>query len=604
MKGGLLRIISAAAAILLTGAVVFTDHQAQRPAVEEVRSEAPGLRQGEAPAAKRQEAVAERQEGAAAGGTGGQGPVREATQRVLQSQIRESQAPLSEVQRRMEAAQRLLEDREKQQETYALSGPDGGKSLFTNKVDGYTVEIPGDMEADMRYSSVRAVLENESLRLEIYRQEVKDTVGPGGTTASGIKSYVNYSNRFIENKDDHRKELAETVRVNGRDAYVLQWSRRALARVENDRRHYLSVDVPLSEREVITFLFKSSEPLEITGCLDVVKSLELVGKTAEPYVRKMYRTVNTGWDEKTAAVYEEYFGGDSRLCWGIFENGAPLDFTELKKIESKLDFTFPIVLYYTGILENRDRHPGLAAALANAEKEGRILELTMQTKEQAPGKGNMVYDVLDGAYDTYLKNYAREVADSGEPVLFRPGNEMNGDWCPYSAWNTSKDTEIFKDFYRYVYQIFRDAGADNVIWVWNPNGRSFPDYKWNDELCYYPGDEYVDVAGMTCYNTGTYYKGEPWSEFGQMYDPLYEKYASLCEKPLMITEFSSSSVGGSKEAWVENMFRHIQKYDRLRAAVWWGGCDWDTDGNVARPYFIDETEGLVRLFRENLARYK
>jgi beta-mannanase len=216
----------------------------------------------------------------------------------------------------------------------------------------------------------------------------------------------------------------------------------------------------------------------------------------------------------------------------------------------------------------------------------------------------MVYDVLDGACDTYLKNYAREVADYGEPILFRLGNEMNGDWCVYSSHHTAKDTDIFKAFYCYLYQIFQEAGADNVIWVWNPNGKSFPDFKWNDELCYYPGDEYVDVVGMTSYNTGTYYESENWTEFDDMYDDLYEKYIGLYEKPLMITEFSTSSVGGSKEAWVSNMFRHIGKYERIKVAIWWDGCDWDAEGNVARSYFIDETEELVRVFRENLARFR
>ncbi|HYE68452.1 MAG TPA: glycosyl hydrolase, partial [Anaerovoracaceae bacterium] len=254
--------------------------------------------------------------------------------------------------------------------------------------------------------------------------------------------------------------------------------------------------------------------------------------------------------------------------------------------------------------ENKAMHPNLSAALKNAKIEGRVLELTLQTVEQTPGKGNMVYDVLDAKYDAYLENYAREVANSGEPVLFRLGNEMNGDWCVYSSHHTSKDTDVFKAFYHYIYQVFEQAGADNVIWVWNPNGKAFPDFKWNNELCYYPGDEYVDVIGMTSYNTGTYYESETWMEFDLMYDSLYKKYIDQYEKPLMITEFSSSSVGGSKEAWVANMFRNIYKYDKIKVAVWWDGCDWDAEGNIARSYFIDETEELVRLFRENLTRFK
>lgn len=561
MKGTLLRVFSAMIVIVLVISVVLTDNYAQKMIAEDVKVKSEMQQEEKIAAMEADE----------------QKPVREEQQKILQRQLLEEQ---------------------NQKETYSLAAIDHEENLFTNKVDGYTMEIPGDMEADMRFSNIRAVLENENLKIEIYRQAIENTTG------SSIESYVNYSNQFINNNIDHYKELEGKTRIDGRAVSYLQWSRRSLKKIENDKRYYASVEVPLSEQEVITILFKSSRKFENKSYLEVVRSLKLIEKTVDPYVQKIHKTENTNWDAKTASVYEQYFGENARLHWGIFETDAPVNFNELKKIEEKVDFTFPILLYYTGILENKEMHPNLSVALENAKTEGRVLELTLQTVAQTPGKGNMVYDVLDGKYDTYLKNYAREVVNSGEPVLFRLGNEMNGDWCVYSSHHTSKDTDIFKAFYYYIYQIFVEAGADNVIWVWNPNGKSFPDFKWNDELCYYPGDEYVDVIGMTSYNTGTYYESETWMEFDQMYDSLYRKYIDLYEKPLMITEFSSSSVGGSKEAWVANMFRNINKYNRIKVAVWWDGCDWDAEGNVARSYFIDETEELVRLFRDNLVRFK
>lgn len=562
MKGTLLKVFSTVIVISLVAAVVLTDRFVQEAAAEQRRETAKRLEESHEAALE----VEKRK------------LIQEEQEKLLRRQLAEEQG---------------------EKGTYILAGiGGGGKNLFTNKVDGYTVEIPSDMKADMRFSNVRAVLEGEELKIEIYRQELETTGDVG------IESYINYSNLFINNRIDHNKELKGKTEVRGRAVSYLQWSRRALNKIENDKCHYASVEVTLSDREVLTFLFKSSRKFENKNYLDIVGSLKLIEKTAEPYARKIHKTENQSWDEKTAAVYQTYFGDDARLQWGIFETDAPVDFTELKKIEGKLNFTFPILLYYTGVLEDKEAHPSLPIALKNAKLEDRILELTLQTTEQASGKGNMVYDVLDGAYDTYLKNYAREVANYGEPILFRLGNEMNGDWCVYSSHHTAKDTDIFKAFYCYLYQIFQEAGADNVIWVWNPNGKSFPDFKWNDELCYYPGDEYVDVVGMTSYNTGTYYENENWTEFDDMYDDLYEKYIGLYEKPLMITEFSTSSVGGSKEAWVANMFRHIGKYERIKVAIWWDGCDWDAEGNVARSYFIDETEELVRVFRENLARFR
>jgi surface antigen len=48
------------------------------------------------------------------------------------------------------------------------------------------------------------------------------------------------------------------------------------------------------------------------------------------------------------------------------------------------------------------------------------------------------------------------------------------------------------------------------------------------------------------------------------------------------------------------MFDQIQKYPDIKAAVWWNGCDWDANGNVARPYFIDETPQIIQTFKELL----
>ena len=488
------------------------------------------------------------------------------------------------------------QDQEKYLEktVYTLCPETMNSERFLNKVDGYSLSIPRGMKIDMSLSSVRAVMEDDVLRIEIYRQKLSNSTG------SGVESYINYSNLFLQNQEDHVLEYNESISINGMEASVTQWSRKGLRNIENDRHYYASVDLLINEQDVLTFLFKSRTPLQNQNYLTVVSSLKLEEVREKPFTRKAKMTIHEFWDEKTRAVYHEYFGKDSSLQWGIFESAAPVDFTELKRIEQKIDFRFPVVLYYAGFVEGAECHPRLAGALENAKREERLVELTLQTTDQKEGQGNMVYDILDGRYDAFLKNYAETVARSERPVLFRLGNEMNGDWCVYSAYHTSKDTEIFKAFYHYVYRIFKEAGADNVIWVWNPNGKSFPDFKWNNALCYYPGDEYVDVVGMTSYNTGTYYPGEVWKEFEELYDGIYQEYLSFYDKPLMITEFSSSSVGGDKEAWVENMFSSIRKYEKIKVAVWWDGCDWDSNGNVARPYFIDESEELIRIFREHL----
>ena len=57
----------------------------------------------------------------------------------------------------------------------------------------------------------------------------------------------------------------------------------------------------------------------------------------------------------------------------------------------------------------------------------------------------------------------QRIKESDEPVLFRPNNEMNGDWCSYNAMYTHKDTEVFRAFWIWLYEKFESEGAENVL---------------------------------------------------------------------------------------------------------------------------------------------
>ena len=482
-----------------------------------------------------------------------------------------------------------------QEDLYRLKNR-GAYDQFINYVDGYKLNVDQNMKVDMSYSGVCAVLENQSKRIEIYKQKL--------TGDESQEAYINYSNYFLSNIADHVKEYEYECIKNKRSVHILQWHRQKLSRIENDRNHYVSIEILSGKRVIYTILVKSTVPFE-TGedyeyLIDHFATF-IPSKAPIMRVAKVVSVEERGWNQETKDTFQKYFSKDSVLTWGIFEPSAPKDFTKLKHLEASMEYEFPFLLNYTDF-ENKYKHSNLKSRLERAYDNNKILELTLQTSWTQEGEGNMVYDVLDGEYDRFLKDYAQTVSEFAHPVLFRLGNEMNGDWCPYSSYNTSKDTMIFKEFYRYIHQIFDEEKADNVIWVWNPNGKSFPDFEWNDASMYYPGDQYVDIIGLTAYNTGTYYAGESWTEFDDLYDPLYAKYNKLYRKPMMITEFASSSIGGDKTEWVKNMFAHIKKYKKIKVAIWWNGCDWDINGNVARPYFIDETPDLIQVFKGWLNR--
>ena len=285
------------------------------------------------------------------------------------------------------------------------------------------------------------------------------------------------------------------------------------------------------------------------------------------------------------------------MQWGIFDATKFTDLTRTKALEEKLEYKFPVVLRYQMIGESEFPKEEMESAY----QDGRTVELTLQ---YAATEEVILYEILNGKYDDYLNRYAKGIQEFGHPVLFRLNNEMNGDWVTYSSYHASKDTDLYIEVWKYVYEVFEQNGVDNALWVWNPNHHSKPEFKWNHTLMYYPGDEYVDIIGLTAYNTGTYHEGETWTDFKTLYDEIYYPYEKWFEHPFMIGEFASSSVGGDKVQWMKDMFNTMDDYEKVKVAIWWSWQDLDAKGNPARLYFLDENEETTQAFKEGLKAYK
>ena len=79
------------------------------------------------------------------------------------------------------------------------------------------------------------------------------------------------------------------------------------------------------------------------------------------------------------------------------------------------------------------------------------------------------------------------------------------------------------------------------------------------------------------------------------------------EFPFIITEFASSSVGGDKAGWITDMFATLKKYKNIKLALWWSSADYDfskSPPELARPYWLDETDATVEAFKKGVAEYK
>jgi mannan endo-1,4-beta-mannosidase len=92
-----------------------------------------------------------------------------------------------------------------------------------------------------------------------------------------------------------------------------------------------------------------------------------------------------------------------------------------------------------------------------------------------------------------LANRLQRFKDADVVVLFRPLNEMNGDWF----WWGGAQPDAYCRLWRALHDaLVVEHGLDNLLWVFAPGRPGQP-----DTVDYYPGDDVVDVVGLSFYAT-------------------------------------------------------------------------------------------------------
>jgi Glycosyl hydrolase family 26/Fibronectin type III domain len=177
-------------------------------------------------------------------------------------------------------------------------------------------------------------------------------------------------------------------------------------------------------------------------------------------------------------------------------------------------------------------------------------------------------DIAAGKYDAQVKTVASAMAAFGHPMFLLFDEEMNGTWYPYSPGVNGNTAASFVAMWRHLHDIFVQAGAKNVTWVWVPNVD--PSNIFTSFASLYPGDSYVDWTGLNGYNWGSG-GGNTWMTFNQVFAPSYKALLSLAPtKPVMIGEVASEETGGNKAAWITDMLttQLPQNFPQIKAVLW------------------------------------
>lgn len=149
-------------------------------------------------------------------------------------------------------------------------------------------------------------------------------------------------------------------------------------------------------------------------------------------------------------------------------------------------------------------------------------------------KGNdQMQEILAGKYDKLFSSFATRIAGLNKPVFLRFINENTTDKHSLFTYSDCKPDD-FKAAWQYIHRKFDEAGADKVIWIWNP-----PDAAKAED--YFPGNTYVDWLGVNILDTN---RSSPETELNT-FDSVYRPYHSLqlfkSGLPVILTETAGSA---------------------------------------------------------------
>lgn len=242
-------------------------------------------------------------------------------------------------------------------------------------------------------------------------------------------------------------------------------------------------------------------------------------------------------------------------------------------------------------------------------KEAAFKHLAVEFAWNLPGQGGQVSDVTQQT-DHIIQILSIIEKYNSVPVYIRFGAEVN-------IWGTRADPEGFKAAFRHVANLARQY-TTNTAMVWSINKVSSWDIEMND---YYPGDEYVDWVGVSCYS-GKYFLGRnDWPEkekfnevvfqTGDNADPVrgmrevITKYGG--RKPIMLAESGAShtiqSLGEDATDWakteLERMYHYIPMvYPQVKLIAYFD----KTIETEVNDYALTSNQQMKDLYKELVAQ--
>jgi hypothetical protein len=257
---------------------------------------------------------------------------------------------------------------------------------------------------------------------------------------------------------------------------------------------------------------------------------------------------------------------------GVYEPGVPDDFSGVTQFAAATQVHANIALYYSSWFEQFK-----ASFAVQAYDAG------MTPAIQIEPFGVSLADIADGRYDQYLDSYASAVRDYGQAVIIGFAHEPNGSWYPWGLGHVAPATWIAA--WQHVVNVFRQEGADNVIWLWTVNSQG-PDGPMAGE--WWPGSAYVTWVGIDGYYT------EPGDNFADVFGTVLSQVQGF-GKPIIISETAVGPGTNDQAGGIANLFAGLRAA-RLLGLIWFDVTQ--DDGQFRQDWRLEGHPALESEFRK------
>jgi hypothetical protein len=241
------------------------------------------------------------------------------------------------------------------------------------------------------------------------------------------------------------------------------------------------------------------------------------------------------------------------MLWGMWikdSDGQPDPSAVIVSREAALGHRLDVFHWYESWDSSWSRTGGTVDIVGAS---GRIPMITWEADNRSVSR------IAQGGYDAYVDSWAKGAA-SRKPheIWIRIFHEFN---IPQYAWSTEKNRPAdLVAAWRHVHDRFAAAGADNVRWIWNPDGSNPSNISPG-----YPGDAYVDYTG--------------WDTYGYEDPADYRAVSAVSQKQMVIGEFGPSDDGGVSGLKAFTGQVAGGSYPLIRAMVYFDEGRWAINGN-------------------------